>query len=249
MFGGQLGAGWKGDGALGLKLGVAFYDFVKVSGELSPSCDTFLKNVTCSTDDTRPLFAQKGNTYMELRTPSAAALQLEATSRVPRYQYYGLASKFQELVATGRLDFPVAPSITGTFEGEFAWNAGFNKSQVGGMAVNNRGACDGSGNCDQYAGGGTAYVGRLGIGSPTLNNQWDWNVAFTYTYVESDAVLDAFVNSDFGLGGTNLKGFWIGGRVSLTDYLTTGIRWMSADNIVGPTYRVDVLQIDLWGRF
>ena len=110
-------------------------------------------------------------------------------------------------------------------------------------------ACDGSGNCDQYAGGALAYVARVGIGSPTLNHQWDWNVALTYTRVESDAVIDAFVNSDFGLGGTNLKGFWIGGRVSLTDFLTTGIRWMSADNIVGPTYRVDVLQVDLWGRF
>ena len=249
MFGGQVGTGWKSDGGMQLKLGLAFYDFVNVTGKLSPSCDTFLKNVVCSTDDTRPLFAQKGNTYMELRTPSAAALQLESTSRVPRYQYYGLASQFQELVATGRFDFPVTSSITGTLEGEFAWNVGFKKDTVGAVAVNNRSACDGSGNCDQYAGGALAYVGRIGIGSPTLNHQWDWNVALTYTRVESDAVIDAFVNSDFGLGGTNLKGFWIGGRVSLTDFLTTGIRWMSADNIVGPTYRVDVLQVDLWGRF
>jgi hypothetical protein len=249
MFGGQVGVGWKGEDGLQLKLGAAFYDFVNVSGKLSPSCDTFLKNITCSTDDTRPLFAQKGNTYMELRTPSPAAVQLEATSTVPRYMYYGLASQFRELIATGRLDVPVSPAVTGTLEAEFAWNAGFDKGAVGAIALNNRGACDGSGTCDQYAGGGIAYVGRVGIGSPTLNHQWDWNVALTYSHVESDAVLDAFVNSDFGLGGTNLKGFWIGGRVSLTDNLSAGLRWMSADNIVGPTFRVDLAQVDVWGRF
>jgi hypothetical protein len=249
MFGGQVGAAWKGGDGLELKLGLAFYDFLNVSGRLSPSCDTFLKNVTCSTDDTRPLFAQKGNTYMALRAPSAAALQLEASSLVPRYQYYGLASDFQDLIVTGRFDFPIGGSVKGTLEGELAWNVGFNRDQVGQKAVNNRGACDADGNCDTFAGGGAAYVGRVGIGSPTLNRQWDWNVALTYLHVESDSVLDAFTNSDFGLGGTNLKGFWIGGRVSLTDNLTTGLRWMSADNIAGPTYRVDVLQVDLWGRF
>jgi hypothetical protein len=249
MFGGQVGTDWKSHDGVQLKIGLAFYDYVNVSGQLSPSCDTFLKNITCSTDDTRPLFAQKGNSYMALRTPSAAALQLEATAPVPRYQYYGLASAFQDLNVTGLFVFPIGGAIKLTLEGELAWNTGFDKNQVGQKAVNNRGACDATGNCDVFDGGGIAYVGRLAIGSPTLNHQWDWNVALTYMHVESDSVLDAFTNSDFGLGGTNLKGFWIGGRVSLTDNLASGLRWMSADNIAGPTFRVDVLQVDVWGRF
>jgi hypothetical protein len=249
MFGGQVGTDWKSHDGVQLKIGLAFYDYMNVSGQLSPSCDTFLKNITCSTDDTRPLFAQKGNSYMALRTPSAAALQLEAAAAVPRYQYYGLASAFQDLIVTGLFGFPIGGGVKGTLEAEFAWNVGFQKEQVGQKALNNRGACDVTGNCEVFEGGGVAYVGRLGVGSPTLNHQWDWNVALTYVHVESDSVLDAFTNSDFGLGGTNLKGFWIGGRVSLTDYLTSGLRWMSADNIAGPTFRVDVLQVDLWGRF
>jgi hypothetical protein len=250
LFAGQLGTGWKIGAGLGLKLGVAYYAFQDVKGRASSLCDTNLSYVTCDTDDTRPAFAQKGNTYMVLRTPSAAALQAEATNPLtPRYQYFGLASDFQDLVATGLFRFAVAPGVIGTLEGEFAWNVAFSQGAAGAVAVNNLDACDAAGSCTGYAGGGKAWVGRLGFGSPTLDSQWDWNVAATYMHVESDAVLDAFTNPDFGLGGTNLKGYWIGGRVALAKNVATGARWMSADNIVGPTYRVDVFQVDVWGRF
>ena len=249
LFAGQVGTDWKLDEKVSLKLGAALYYFYRISGQVSPSCDTNLANITCSTDDTRPSFAQKGNTYLALRTPSAAALQAEAGGLVPRYQYFGLASQFHEVFATGRLDYRVAPPVVGSLEGEFAWNAGFNGNEIAAVAVNNLGKCDATGKCEGYAGGNYAYVARLTFESPSQFKQWDWNVSLSYLHVESDAIVDAFSNPDFGYGGTNLRGYWVGGRVAVANNITFGLRWMSADNIVGPTYRFDLLQADLWGRF
>jgi hypothetical protein len=253
LFAGQLGTDWRPSEKFSLKLGAALYWFHNVSGVVSPpDCDTNLANVTCSTDDSRPSYAQKGNTYIALRTPSPAALALEAAYPLitPRYQYFGLASQFRELVGTGRLDYSLAPSLRMSLEGEFAWNAGFSRDKVAAASpLNNCSSYDDTGSCTAYSGGNNAFVGRLTIGTPSESRQWDWNVTGSYLYVQSDSILDAFANPDFGAGGTNLKGYWIGGRVALANHLTLGVRWMSADAIDGPTYRSDLFQVDFWGRF
>ena len=61
--------------------------------------------------------------------------------------------------------------------------------------------------------------------------------------------VDAFADSDFGLGGTNLKGYFVGGNVGLGDNVWATLRWMSANGIAGVPYAVDVLQVDLNARF
>ena len=67
--------------------------------------------------------------------------------------------------------------------------------------------------------------------------------------VESDAVIDGFTDSDFGAGGTNLKGYTVGGALALGPRVWLGLRWMSAEEIAGPTYKSDVLLFDINGKF
>jgi hypothetical protein len=246
---GQVGLDWKLSPALRARVGGAFYYFSQVEGKLSGPCDTNLKGITCDTDNTRPLFAQKGNTYMALRRPSDAALQAEVSGTAPRYEFFGLAARFREVVATGRLEYAIARPVLLTVEGEYAHNAGFSAKQASGVALNNRDRCDASGNCAHYAGGANAYLGRVMFGSPEQDKQWSWSAHVALRRAESDALVDAFNDSDFGLGGTNLKGYVFGGSLGLADGVTTTARWMSANEIVGPTYRVDVLQVDLITRF
>jgi len=62
-------------------------------------------------------------------------------------------------------------------------------------------------------------------------------------------VVDAFNDSDFGLGGTNLKGYIVGGSVALSKNVWIRLRYMSSDSIAGPPYNVDVFQFDLNGKF
>ncbi len=62
-------------------------------------------------------------------------------------------------------------------------------------------------------------------------------------------MVDVFVDSDFGLGGTNLKGYFVGGNYALSHNVSTALTWMSANSIGGPPFAVDVLQVDLNAKF
>jgi hypothetical protein len=78
---------------------------------------------------------------------------------------------------------------------------------------------------------------------------WDWNAFVGYKWLESDAVIDAFTDSDFGLGGTNLKGYFVGGSLALGPNVWLSARWMSANQVAGAPYAVDIVQVDLNARF
>jgi hypothetical protein len=245
----QIGTDWKIGGAVLLKLGAAYYGFEGIQGRVSDPCDTHLSYASCDTDESRPAFAQKGNTYMALRTPSQAALAAEASGLAPRYQYFGLASRFREAVLTGRLEVLAAPPLKVAIDGEVVRNLGFSAEQVSAVALNNLAPCDPSGNCSRFAGGRDAYVARLTLGSPTQGGPWAWSVWLTYRWVQSDAVVDAFDDPDFGLGGTNLKGYALAGSVGLAKGVYLSVRLMSANAVAGPPYRVDVFQVDLGAGF
>ena len=62
-------------------------------------------------------------------------------------------------------------------------------------------------------------------------------------------MLDAFTDSDFHLGGTNAKGFMIGGSYALYKNTWLSARWMSSDEISGLPLSVDVFQLDLNAKF
>jgi len=243
LYAGQVGTRWKPSEAFALKLGAAFYYFHNVEGHIGDPCDTSLKYLACDTDDSRPPFAQRGNTYMALRRDSGVAPPGSAM-----YQFFGLAARFRELAFTGRAEVQVAPPLKVTFDGEFVRNVGLSKKQVTPVAVNNCAELA-DGQCAKFVGGGDGYLGRVTFGSPTQQRQWDWNAGFAYRYLESDAVVDAFTDPDFGLGGTNLKGYILGAAVAVFDNVWTAARWMSADQIAGPPFRSDVWMLDVSTTF
>jgi hypothetical protein len=134
-------------------------------------------------------------------------------------------------------------------DGEYIWNSAFDRKLMNAdTTINNRaGTPDGS--TGPYNGGNQGWLARVTVGNKDIKHRWDWNVHAGYKYLESDATVDAFVDSDFGLGGTNLKGYFVGGTVGLSETVWTGLRWMSANNIAGVPYAVDVVQVDLNARF
>ncbi len=62
-------------------------------------------------------------------------------------------------------------------------------------------------------------------------------------------MLDAYTDSDFRLGGTDAKGYTVGGSYGLGRDTAATLRLMSADSISGAPLSVDVLQLDLAVRF
>jgi hypothetical protein len=55
------------------------------------------------------------------------------------------------------------------------------------------------------------------IGWPGLKQRNNWVLAMAYRYLERDAVLDAFTDSDFRNGGTDAKGWWVNGKYAVDD--------------------------------
>ena len=62
-------------------------------------------------------------------------------------------------------------------------------------------------------------------------------------------MLDAFADSDFHLGGTNAKGWTLGGGYTFGKNTSIGARWLSSDSITGIPFSNDVVQIDLVTKF
>jgi Putative porin len=206
------------------------------------------------------LFAQKGNTYATLRNIEPGPWN--NFGQLYLYQYFGLVQKFRPVVASASLDLGEFHPFHIVLDGEFVWNSAFNRAltngpgsglnilptNVAGTVINNRaGTADGS--FGPFNGGDMGWMARVTVGNREIKHFADWNVHVGYKYLESDATLDAFADSDFGLGGTNLKGYFLGGNVGLSDNVWASLRWMSANNIAGSPYAVDVLLVDLNAKF
>jgi hypothetical protein len=103
----------------------------------------------------------------------------------------------------------------------------------------------------------SGYLAKIALGHHIVKRKGDWNASLAYRHLGSDATLDAFTNSDFGLGGTNNQGFILGGSYGWYDNTVLSARWMSANQIdsyapgSNPVTKlsVDTLQVDLAVRF
>jgi len=95
----------------------------------------------------------------------------------------------------------------------------------------------------------TGYMARLAVGMPSMLLQSDWQLSLTYRYLEADAVVDAFTDNDFHLGGTNNKGLILGGQYGLGRNTWLSARYLSSNEISGPPLSVTMLQVYLNAKF
>jgi hypothetical protein len=247
LYATQLGVTVELTKDLSLKVGGAYYYFQNIEGKLSTPYVPLTASDAGDTDSSRPAFAQVGNTYMALRdiipTPGDASAGGNQNGTINQFQYYGLATKFQELAFDARLDYNAFEPFQVSLVGEWVKNRSFNSAAIAAKAVNNLGA-DG-----KFLGSDTAWIAGLILGHTVLAERWDWNVSFNYRKVGSDSVVDGFSDSDFANGGTNFKGYTIAGNVALSARVWIGLRWMSATQVAGPTFKNDIIQLDFNGKF
>lgn len=260
---------------LDLKFGTGYFNFEGVEGELSDPYTPLTASDAGNTDNTRPSFSQKGNTYTPLRNIIPSALNSFGTTQ--QFQYFGLATPFQVLTFTGELTFNNWEPFQISLKGEYAKNLAFKQLDLESKAVNNRGpipvaepataattaattttAADGTTTTTappeptpvgEYEGGDTAWMVNLQIGKKVFEKRGDWNAFVGYRYVESDAVIDGFNDSEFGGGGTNVKGFIVGGNVAVSKRVKVGLNWMSANQIAGPPLKSDTFFFDIGAKF
>ncbi|MEG3086716.1 putative porin [Sphingomonas sp. PB4P5] len=260
LFAGQIGAQFKPVDTVAVQLAAGYFRFDNVQGRTSSPC--FFDQDVCDTDATRPQFLQFGNSLFPIRNivPDTAD-----PIGSPNPQYYGLASKYEILNVHGRVDYTGFGSIGVRLEGDYVNNLGYDRRTVAARAINNLGPGTNVPNPTQdnnpatndatiynpgpYAGGNTGWMANLTVGKPDMIDVGDWRLSLGYRRVKSDAVLDAFADSDFHLGGTNAKGWTIGGGYTFGNNTALSARWLSSDTISGIPFSNDIVQIDLTTKF
>ena len=175
-------------------------------------------------ESSAPQFAQKGNTYYNISSDPARPL-------------LGLAAEYRLLNLTGQMEIPVSGDKRVLISGDFVRNLAFDSAAVSQRVGTN------------VAARTLGYQLRLAFGDRELTRRDQWQVFATYKHAERDAVLDAFTDSDFRLGGTDARGYTIGGSYGVGRNTSLNLRYLSADSIDGPPLSIDVLQLDLIARF
>jgi hypothetical protein len=242
LFAGQLGLGWQPVRNLDFKLAAAYYHFKNLNGGMSSPCVANVSADPCSTDNSRPGFQQTGNTMFAIRN-----LVSNATNP-PLFQYYGLASPFHDVDVMARLDYSFG-SIHAVIDGDYVRNLAFSKSWIlARNPLNNIGPNNGT-TPGVFDGGKNAFQARISLGYPEIHERWQWNTGFGYRHLDSDAVPDAFTDSDFHEGGTNAKGYIISASLGVAHNLDLTAKWLSASEVTSLPYTVDVVQVDLNARF
>ena len=258
LFSGQVEAGADFGGGVTVRAAAAYHYFQNLQGELSDPCLIYAGATECSTDGRRPFFLRQGNTLSPLRQ-IAVDPNLPAGQIQPQPQFFGLTFNYQLLDLNAVATVPISEHAEAVLGGDYVRNLGFKRGDICrngllGQPFNNGGS-DGDGNiCSatnptSFVGGDTAYTIYGQVGFPAPRRWGEWRVQAGYRYIESDATLDSFTDDNFHNGGTNAKGYYLGGTLGLYDGLTIGGRWLSANEISGEPYAVDILQIDLNAAF
>jgi hypothetical protein len=219
LFGAQSGVDWKTINGSRLRLGAAYYDFRNITGVRNALDSNLL-------DYTAPAFLQRGNTLYDIRNDSDATTNL-----------FALAGEYRIVDLTAAFDWRVSAAHRLSFNADVVENIGYDRDAV--FALSGIDA-------DARTRG---YQAEIAFGSARANEQGSWRASVGYRYLERDAVLDAFTDSDFRLGGTDVKGYIIGVDYAISPRVFTRLRYLSGNEIDGLPLGIDVLQIDMNASF
>ena len=218
------------------KFGLALYDYRNIEGYPNPTVLSIEKSGTAA------VFRQTGNTVFDING-------LANTQNGTANYLWGLASKFREANVSSSLDLDLAGATHVIFDADWVRNIGFKQSEIlkrTGYKV------------DREVDG---WMTRLAFGHPNLRERHAWQAWVGYRNVQRDATLDAFTETDFHLGGTDAKGYFLGARFAFAKATTVGLQWFSARQIdgvelagadsilTGLPLSIDVLQVDVSSAF
>ncbi len=245
LYGAQLGANWAINDSNRIKGALAYYRFDDIEGQRSSPCQPWAGDPGCDSDGSRVAFMQKGNTVFLLRDITPNPLNPSTT---PQPQYVGLASEFNLLDLNLAWDTDLPEDLKLRSQAHYVHNLGYDEGEMrkrsAGQFANN---LDSDGEVES---GANAWMLQFTLGnSLELKREGDWNLFAGYKYIQPDALPDGFNDSSFHLGGTNAKGYFLGGNYGLASNVFATGRWLSSEAVYGAPYDIDVLQLEINTRF
>jgi putative porin len=220
LYAGQIGADFRTENDSRIRFGAAYYDFSHTAGIANTAPGLTNYNWTA------PAFVQKGNTLFNIANPTTGPNQL-----------FALASNYRIVDLIAATDFHVLPRYSVGFQAEALRNIGYSVAQVQareGFYVPPR---------------NKGYRADINFGSSTFGPLATWRASVGYRYLQRDAVVDAFNDEDFHLGGTDAKGETFMVDFSFNPHVWVRLKYMEASAIDGPPLNIDVWQLDLNSRF
>jgi hypothetical protein len=188
---------------------------------------TGIKNAPDNTfyNFTQPVYIQFGNTYYEISNSTTNA-----------YQLFGLAAKFRLINASLHYQVPLGGHVL-AINGDWVENIGYNATDV----LLLTGINQAKRNIGDQA--------ELVYGHETAAFPGHWRAIFGYRYLQRDAVMDGWTDSDFHLGGTNARGYYFAGEYGFAQGVWVRLKYWGTNTIDGPDYIDDSVQLDLNARF
>ncbi len=231
LYGLQTGINWRFQNQNSFDFAVAYYDYRNIEGERNQSSSNL-------NDYTAPSLFSTGNTLFNIANnpdnTSETLLALAADYNIANvYMRYNIVR--------------FAPVNVG-LSFDYVKNIGYKKDDVLARTNGSGGLISTTGNNNGEA-QVKGYMFRVDLGWPNIKQRDNWNLSLAYRYLERDAVLDVFSDSDFRGGGTDNKGYILQGQYALDDNTWMTLKLISADEIDGPLYGLDTVQLDLNAAF
>lgn len=232
LMGLQLGNAFKLANRDEFKMGLALYAYQGITASRETEEARLTRPDYAARYEYGSALRQRGNTLFRVNS------QLDTATTM------GLASEFKILNLTTALSLNHLLGQPVVLTADFVKNLGFDKNKIKERT-----------GYDLVDGKDSGYMLRAAFGPSQVHHKGQWNASLAYRYLGSDAVLDAFTNSDFGLGGTNNKGWILQTSYGLYNNTWVSARWLSANQIdpfaPGKTtkFSSDILQLDLNARF
>jgi hypothetical protein len=219
LYAGQVGLEAEPMDDLSVKVAATYYDFQNVQSRLNPPDGSRLN------DFTAPPALSNGNSVFNIRTDGLTTLA-------------GLASKYELLNLTGQLTYRGFDPIMVRLTGDYVKNLAFDKGEIDRL----RGEAG-------VPPGDTGWQARVTVGHEQVKQRNEWQVSAGFKRLETDAVMDIFTDSDFGLGGTDVEGYVLEAVYGVYDNTSISLNWFSTNSIDRPPLGVDVLQLNLNTQF
>lgn len=215
----QLGLDWPWQNGGRARIAGTYYYYDHITG-VRNSIGSTLNNYTA------PTILQKGNTLYDISNNPTD----------PTVNLFALAADYHELNVTAGLEIPAAGHKL-AFTADYVNNIGYHQSDIlqrTGINVPKR---------------GVGYSAELAFGSRQTGPAGSWQGSLSYRYLQRDAVVDAFADQDFHLGGTDAKGYIVRGDWWFRDRTSLSLRYFSANAIDGPPLGIDVIFVDVNASF
>ncbi|MEY4563830.1 MAG: hypothetical protein RLZZ618_3107 [Pseudomonadota bacterium] len=253
LHGLQVGADWYVNDRTLMRVGLGYYDFQNVEGvreSQPPPGGSRAGTVPYQTSQYPSSVRQRGNTLINLNDPSSTAAPV-----------WGLASKFKPFNLSAGVTFTHFDPVQVGLSFDYVKNSAFDLADIRQRA--------GTTSMDDLAAKTTGVQLRAQVGSLKLAEPGNWQAFLAYRKFERDAWVDAFTDTTWHLGGTNYKGFSVGGGYAIDRGMSLGVRWTStrnlddgsrflmvpgdpsslSGNLSSAPLKIDVLQVEINSRF